>query len=243
MRRIMTLVFICCVCQVYSQTEINATLASRYICRGSDIGDAPTIHPEISHTMGQFKIGIWAAYELSNNEHKTETYELTTDASGEKVTKKIIKPDETNRELDFYLKYTTQYGTSFGLYDFYIPNGKFTDYSSTGAHILELALMQTVKSFELDARISINDTDVEGGQGVKSNTIYLSSAYKYKNFYFFVAGGNKNFTKDGNFNLVNTGVEYSKDVKIGDDYKINLASRFTYNPEKDLSFLTFYLTM
>ena len=53
----------------FSQAEISADIASRYIWRGLASGETPVIQPAISYTNFGVSIGTWASYSISSAEN------------------------------------------------------------------------------------------------------------------------------------------------------------------------------
>ena len=47
---------------------LGVDLVSRYIWRGINVGDAPSVQPSLSLEVRGFEIGAWGAYSLSNKD-------------------------------------------------------------------------------------------------------------------------------------------------------------------------------
>ena len=131
------------------QAESNAVSLStsvdiynRYVWRGLDIANTPSIQPSLSIAYSGFEFGTWGAYTMSNEASDSD-------------------------EIDFWLSYTANLnnGVSFSLIatDYYFPNAgidffNFNDYDAViedtipdpGAHTVELGLSVTLpESFPL----------------------------------------------------------------------------------------------
>lgn len=110
-----------CSSNLFAQTEVTlgTDLVSRYVWRGTDFGQSPSIQPTLAFSYSGLEIGAWGAYQLGR------------DAS-------LLPADE----LDLYLGYSLELGSaSLDLIatDYYFPNSgiKFGDYEDvTGAHII-----------------------------------------------------------------------------------------------------------
>ncbi len=89
--------------------NVGVDFYSRYVWRGVNIGENPSIQPSITAGWYGFELGAWGAYSVS-----TEANE--------------------NDEIDFWLgyEYVFDNGTAIGavVIDYYLPNGgeKFFDF-------------------------------------------------------------------------------------------------------------------
>tara|TARA_R100000808_G_C2102865_1_gene119372 strand:+ start:230 stop:823 length:594 start_codon:yes stop_codon:yes gene_type:complete len=96
----------------FSQAEVNADIASRYIWRGLASGDAPVIQPSIQYSKFGLNIGAWASYSISSAE-------------------------KSNVENDFFLS-TSIGGLDITFTDYYFPiSGELF---TMDTHIFELTL-------------------------------------------------------------------------------------------------------
>lgn len=96
----------------FSQADVNADIASRYIWRGLASGDAPVVQPSISYTNFGLNIGAWASYSISSVE-------------------------SMNVENDFYLS-TSIGDVDITLTDYYFPSSG--DLFIMDTHTFELML-------------------------------------------------------------------------------------------------------
>ena len=44
---------------------MGADVVSRYVWRGTDVGDSPAVQPSISYTMGAIEVGAWSSWSVS----------------------------------------------------------------------------------------------------------------------------------------------------------------------------------
>ena len=96
----------------FSQAEVNADIASRYIWRGLASGESPVIQPSIQYSKFGLNIGAWASYSISSAE-------------------------SMNVENDFYLSSSIG-GLDITLTDYYFPiSGELF---TMDTHIFELTL-------------------------------------------------------------------------------------------------------
>ena len=96
----------------FSQEEVNADIASRYIWRGLASGEAPVIQPSIEYSKFGINIGAWASYSISSVE-------------------------SMNVENDFYLS-TSVADVDITLTDYYFPSAG--ELFTMDTHTFEIAL-------------------------------------------------------------------------------------------------------
>lgn len=199
---------------------IGADMVSRYVWRGTDFGQSPSIQPTMSYANGGFEAGFWGAYQLG----RTDPNVLPAD------------------ELDFYAGYSFDIGSSslgFVVTDYYFPNagGRFGDLKDDGkgSHIVELGAAYTgPDSFPLllSAFVNVyNDPD---------NSSYFelgySTAYKEVGIDLFAGaspGGDNQFYGNDKFALINVGISLSKEIKITDDFSLPIFASYIINPNED----------
>lgn len=208
-------------------------LYSRYIWRGMDFGDAPSIQPAFSISYAGFELGAWGAYTLSSQEDKFS-------------------------EIDFWLGYSHEFENSMSigavLTDYYLPYlgisiFNFNDYDAVdangdpdpGAHILELGLSFTgPKSFPVT---------VSGYVGIYNdagNNTYFQIDYPYTvgetdlTVFCGAAGGsneNPGAYNTEDFAVTNVGVSAERGMKITESYSLPLVVSFILNPNEEISYL------
>jgi len=100
------------IANAFSQAEVNADIASRYIWRGLASGDAPVIQPSIEYSKFGLNIGAWASYSISSVE-------------------------SMNVENDFFLS-TSIGGLDITFTDYYFPSSG--ELFTMDTHIFELTL-------------------------------------------------------------------------------------------------------
>ena len=100
------------IANAFSQAEVNADIASRYIWRGLASGEAPVIQPSIEYSKFGINIGAWASYSISSVE-------------------------SMNVENDFYLS-TSVADVDITLTDYYFPSAG--ELFTMDTHTFEIAL-------------------------------------------------------------------------------------------------------
>lgn len=213
----------------FAQLDLGADLVSRYVWRGTDFGQAPSIQPTINFVTGGFEVGFWGAYQLGR------------DASS-------LPADE----LDFYLGYTFEIGSSsldFVATDYFFPNagGRFGDFDGDGkgAHIVELgatfSLPESLPLY-LSAYVNVyNDPD---------NSSYFELGYSttitgvgFDVFLGASPGGDNMYYGNDKFAFVNVGITASKEIKITDDFSLPVFGSYIINPDQDKAQYVFGISL
>ena len=208
-------------------------LYSRYIWRGMDFGDAPSVQPVFSVSYAGFELGAWGAYALSGQEERFS-------------------------EVDFWLGYSREFENTISigavLTDYYLPYlgidiSNFNDHDAVdadgaadpGAHVLELGLSFTgPKSFPMT---------VSGYVGVYNdagNNTYFQIDYPFSigetdlTVFCGAAGGsheNPDAYSTEEFALINVGVSAERSVKMSESFSLPLSMAFILNPNEEISYL------
>lgn len=212
-----------------SELSVGGDLVSRYVWRGTDFGQSPSIQPGLDFSTSGFSVGVWGAYQLGR-----DASELPSD------------------ELDLYLGYSLALGSSsldFVVTDYYFPNagGRFGDYDGEGkgAHIIEVGATYTApESFPiyLSAYVNVyNETD---------NSSYFeigySTAVKDVSLDIFAGstpGGTNKYYGTDNFSFINIGITASKKIKISDDFSLPLFGSYIINPQQNKGFFVLGITI
>jgi len=210
---------------IYSQTEISlgADLVSRYIWRGTDFGNSPSIQPTLAISYSGFEIGTWGAYQLGRDA--------------------IVKPAD---EIDFFVGYSVGIGnTTLNLLatDYYYPNSgnKFGNFKNDGlgSHIIETsASLSGPESLPLYISASVNVyNEVDNSAYFE---IGYSTSLQNTTLSFFAGattGGDNLYYGTSNFNVINVGVTAVKDIKVTDDFTFPIFGSFILNPNQDIAYL------
>ncbi len=222
------------VMQISAQNfNVSTDLVSRYVWRGADFGDSPSIQPSLNFAVGNFEIGTWGAYQLGR------------DASA-------LAGDE----LDLYLSYGLDMGNisfSFLISDYYFPNsglkfGNFNnwdDKDGVGAHIIELGIgLSGSDSFPLSLSGYVNVYNDE------DNSAYFELGYSSDvddvTINYFIGatpGGNNMYYGTDTFNIVNIGITASKEIKITDDFSLPIFGSYVLNPNQEVAHFVFGISL
>lgn len=205
-----------------SPFSFGADIVSRYIFRGLDYGDSPAIQPGFSFYNNGFTIGAWGSYAL-----------IAT---------------STGIEADIYASYEFDFGFSAGITDYYFPgeqlklrhdfviapkrSGTYFDYANT--HYEELNISQSINNFTISGNWGFHNM---------SNAVYFETGYDFKWLKFFLGAGNKIYTSNGNFNVVDIGITASKVITITEKYAFGISSSVILNPEAEQIHIVFGLSL
>ena len=216
---------------IYSQSEISlgADLVSRYIWRGADFGNSPSIQPTLAISNSGFEIGVWGAYQLGRDTNSNPA-----------------------DEIDFSIGYSFGIGeTTFNLLatDYYYPNSgkKFGNFKNDGlgAHIIETsASFSGPESLPLYFSASVNVyNEVDNSAYFE---IGYSTSVQNTSLSFFAGattGGDNLYYGTRNFNFINLGVTAVKDIKITDDFSFPIFGSFILNPNIEIAYFVFGISL
>ncbi len=218
--------------------NMGADLMSRYVFRGTDYGNSPSIQPSFNLNTGAFEIGCWGAIAFNSY----------------------------YQEIDLYAKYSIG-NFSVILTDYYIPSmtGEpaapdlryFVYDDKTTAHTLEGAVAyQFPESFPLKVFASVffygNDKrwGYDPEKDIHEDTYY--SSYIELGYPLEIAGNSIDIflglTPAADafgtaFGVVNLGVTGSKKVKISNEFELPIKSSVIFNPQASKVYFLFGITI
>ena len=220
--------FNCLNAQSNVSVDANVDIVSRYIWRGMDFGNSPSIQPGLTLNAGKFSIGAWGAYTLSNNAAASD-------------------------EIDLWASYTHEFKNSVSftllLTDYYFPNAgtKFFNFNNydhedgAGAHTLELGA-----SISGGEKLPLSFSAYYNFHNDAGNSSYLEVAYSTAvqnvslDLFCGAAIGsedNPGYYGTDSFDLINIGVTATKEIKVTEDFKLPLFVSYIVNPNIERSYL------
>lgn len=209
-----------------SKFSISLELSSKYMWRGIEYGDAPTVFPSINYTYKGFNAYAMGAYAINGS----------------------------HQEVDLGIGYTHNW-LFIGAADYYYPSavGKKDSYFNLNnretGHYVELYTTISPQSVPLWITLSTYaygaDKNLEGKQAYSS---YAELGYKFcfknENMLSLCIGAalNKSFYTDyeKGFNVVNMGLKYNTAIPFG-KFLLPVSASYILNPYKRKSFVTFSL--
>lgn len=236
-----------------AQINLGADLVSRYIWRGRDYGNSPSVQPNLSFSVAGFKIGAWGSYGLAQS--SKEINDTTVINMGHYA------------EMDLYLSYTYKWFT-LQITDYFFPNplnanegNRYFNYeNATTGHTLEGCLMFAgPEKFPLQLTFSTlfygadKNKDSLGvyGAGTGNNySTYIEAAYIFKlqkigvDLKPFVAGIPFGSSWYGDYaGIVNCGLTATKVIGITEKFSLPLYVSLITNPQAESVFLVVGLTL
>lgn len=212
---------------------------NRYVWRGIDIANTPSLQPTFALGYRGFELGAWGAYTLSNEASASD-------------------------EIDFWLGYTLSLegGRSISVIatDYYYPNAgirffNFNDYDAVkddtipdpGAHLIELGLSFTgCEKFPITVAGYINVYNEAGNNTYFQVDYPIAANGTDLNFFVGATGGSKDnpdyYGKD-NFAVINLGVTATRNIEISENTSLPLNVSFIMNPRAEVTYLLVGLSL
>lgn len=190
----------------YAQLDLGLDVMSRYVWRGADFGNSPSIQPDISFTSGNLTIGSWAAMATNGN--------------------------PAGSEIDFYLSYALG-NFSISVTDYTFPEDPVNNNFSSSSHFVEIGLgWEGSSSFPISISTGMfvtNDDDysiyTELGYSIENVDLMLGFTPSASALY--------GTTKAG---IIHTGISAYRDVKVTDGFSFKLSGSVLVNPYSNNAF-------
>ncbi len=216
--------------QLFSESgttlNIGADLMSRYIFRGFDYGNSPSIQPTVSIKSGGLEVGYWGA----------------------------IATNSFYQEIDLYAKYSIgNFAIIFT--DYYIPSMTgtpaspdtrfFTFDDKTTSHTFEAALQYTISEdipLKLYAATFFYGNDKRWGFDAEKDSkedtyfsTYIEASYSMKigenNFDIFLGMTPSAGAFGNDLGVVNLGYTAYKTIKFSSEFEMPVKGSVIYNPQ------------
>lgn len=198
----------------------NVDVMSRYIWRGQEYGEAPSIQPGLSATWNDFTIGAWGAYKLTG---------------------------AGNQETDLYLSKT--FGPiTLAVWDYWsfcdTTFSNFMDYKrETTSHLLELQMLLSggeKMPFNLLGSYFFYGADV-------SKSIYLELQYLHTieptDIVLFTGFQAKGEFYASKANFVNLGCTVTRNIKVTEHWSLPLNLSLVFNPNQKKAYVVAGITL
>ena len=194
------------------EISVGLDFYNRYIFRGIDLGNSPSLQPSLELNAGGLTMGAWGAYSTANG------------------------TQGAYNEVDLYLCYTFDFGFSLGLVSYYSPELSLFEFDKGfSSHAVEINGAYTFKNLSFSANYVINDS--REGIGSKGGDTYFEIGYTTGIINLFMGGGDGWNTKEGNFQLCNCGIGVSKELKLSDSFSLPLKGALIMNPNTEKLYL------
>ncbi len=204
----------------FSQVSFGTDIYSRYVWRGMDFGNSPSFQPAIIVSASGFSIGTWGAYSFAGIKDVYSEHDLLASYAIE------------SESGTFGIIYTDYYFPSAGL--------KFFNYKGegNGAHTLEIGLNYGgPEAFPISIAGYYNfHNDVD-----KSTYFELGYPFTVKdvsvNLFVGASGGKSAAYGTDEFNVINAGLTFSKEIPITDKFSLPIHASYIINPNIEQSYL------
>ncbi|PWJ41779.1 TorF family putative porin [Sediminitomix flava] len=196
--------------------ELGVEFVSRYVWRGIDYGNSPAIQPDLLISYHGFFIGGWGSYALFKKNNTTE-FEYRLGYTFERLGMTIL---------------LTDYYYSTALIDTVKKGFSREENISFYGHSIELGLIQNFKNFYFGCFMNLNE----------DHHLYLESGYNYKGFEFVIGAGNRDYTSEGEFYIVNLSLVKNIEIKYTESRSLSLFWGGLYNPDTNVFHFVFGAT-
>lgn len=218
--------------------NIGSDIMSRYIWRGCDYGDSPSIQPTLSFVMSNFEAGCWSA----------------------------VSTNSFYKEIDLYAKYTYK-NISLIFTDYYVPSVNGAP-SSPDTRYFNYVDKETAHTFEgsflvkgggkfplwLTAGVFIYGNDKRWGYDIKKDTTdetyyssYIEAGYTFSiqenNLDLFLGFSPSAGAYGNDMGIVNLGLTGYRKIKITDSFELPVKSSLIFNPQASNAFIMFGITL
>lgn len=203
---IIILIMISKVAFAQKPVDISVDLYNRYVWRGFDFGDSPSIQPDFSVSTGNFGMGVWGSFAFFG------------------------KP--TYSETDLYASYSIpiqKSSLSVGVTDYFFPYatpGKYFDFKNS--HVFEANVGFTgPSSFPLTISGNVNFAGAD-----RDNSMYIELDYPVSvvTFTFGMLPYKSSYYGNNKAAVVNLGISTTKDLTITSTFKVPLTGSVIVNP-------------
>ncbi len=207
--------------------DVSVDFVSRYVWRGINLSESPSIQPNLAFSYKGLSIGSWASYSFAR---------------------------ETFQEVDLFLTYETEHLT-FTVNDYYNPLdtlGFSGDYfhlkNKVTRHTLEgMITLNGSENFPLSFTTGVMFYGYDkGDDGKNLYSTYFELSYTSKvqdievtPFIGFTPA--KGYYGE-DFNVVNLGVTAVKNIQFSDKFELPLKSSFIINPEQEKVYFVLGIT-
>ncbi len=177
-----------------SSWDTGTDLVSSYVWRGAKFGSGPALQPWVEFSTGGFAVGAWGSYCISVDEAM---------------------------EADLYMSYSTDFGLSLTVTDYYFPPSEFFDGDS---HF-----------FEPMASIGLGSFTFTGAymMGKDVSDLYVEAALSAGPVDLTIGAGDGAYTVDGDFSVCNIGIGTSKEIKFSESFSLPVSGAVILNPSSE----------
>ena len=217
---------------ILSNWDLGASLQSRYIWRGINLGgNSTSIQPSISYSTGIFSIGAWGAYSIGS--------------------------DQAGQEADLYVTISPLDFLSFTVTHYFFPSDRvgnqgYFSYGDGTGHVFEaMASFSGFENFPLGIFAATNFAGADKTKdGDQSFSTYVEASYPISTgfvdirlFAGAVFGDTGGYYGTNGSGFINLGMGVSKSIKITEKWSLPVDAALIFNPDVENIFITFGFTI
>lgn len=218
--------------------NVGADVMSRYIFRGTDYGNSPSIQPTLSINTSGFEIGYWGAISMTSNYQEIDLYAKYTIGG-----LSIIF-------TDYYIPYITSDPASPDI-RYFIFDDKKTAHTFEGALAYDFGEGFPLRVF---ASTFFYGNDKRWGYDEEKDNDEKTYFSTYLELGYPILAGNSSLDvflgmtptagAFGNtLGVINLGLTGSKKIKLTNEFELPVKSSVIYNPQLSLVYFVFGLTL
>lgn len=192
-----------------SHWKAGVDLYNTYVWRGTKFGEGAAVQPNISYSVGGLSVGAWGSYSLGNSAKA---------GSGWIVENPYV---ETDVFASYSIKFCDKSSMTLSVTDYYYPDGT-NEYLNCNYHYVEPSVQFNFYKFSL-----------LGAYMTKCKDKYVEANANFKEFTIFAGAGDGMYTKNGKFNVCNTGIKTVKSIKVNENFILPLTGGVVFNPSTE----------
>lgn len=232
MKKIIAICFLVLICisaifgqdttKVKKEINFGADINSRYIYRGLNLGQTPSIQPYLNFNINGFEIGTFGAFGTNSNYFKVNTYLSYNTKLFTFMLLDIFVADETQPSYEYFDwdKNTTHHSIEPSI-----------EFKGTDKFPIDLLAATVVYGWDLDTTGSMYYSTYfeigHYGQVGSVNYRVFMGLTPWEGFY------------GDDFGVVNLGIKVRKKVFITERFGLPLSASFILNPQKENVYLVF----
>lgn len=164
--------------------DLGVDVFSRFVWRGTDIGNSVSVQPALAYHFGGVEIGVWASYPVASD--------ITSLGSNEN---------------DLYITYSLD-NIGLAVTDYYFPEGgEWFHYEKDEIHSLEASLSCAMGPVALLACYFFSGDPDRSFYAEVAYDFYEKEGIRAR---LFIGGGNGMYVIEKSFHVVNVGLSVSK---------------------------------
>ncbi len=212
----------------FGQMKSGVDIYSRYIWRGSNLGNSPSFQPSLSYTTGGFSVGAWGSYSTIGSYSEDDLWATYSFA--------LPSGSITASLTDYYIP------------AFLSPTATFFNYNTKkglGSHTVEIGLAYAGgESMPLSIAVYY---DAIGGVPDPDNSTYIQASYPVMSDLSVTVGLTPSkstvWYTTAKAGLINVGLATTKTIKVTESFSIPFNVQYIMNPYAEAAYLIFGISL